>query len=135
MHAAVLLVVLLLGAWSCSAGPALDRITLDANGRFRDGLGRQRIFHGFNRVNKVFPWYAPELLNLARLALYQKWGFNAARMGCMWSGAVPQKNQVNQTYLDITMDTVRSLADHGIYALLDMHQVRSREIIASLLFF
>ena len=36
---------------------------------------------------------------------------------------MPQEKFVNKTYLDITMKTVKRLADHGIYALLDMHQV------------
>ncbi len=87
-----------------------------------DERGRVRIFHGFNAVNKEFPWYVKELLNDTQLQLYKDWGFTAVRLGSMWTGAQPTEEGFNHTYINILKDIVTKLNKYGMYALLDMHQ-------------
>ena len=41
----------------------------------------------------------------------------------MWSGAEPQQGQFNETYLEVLTSQIKLLADHGLYVILDMHQV------------
>ena len=40
----------------------------------------------------------------------------------MWSGVMPAKNFINQTYLDEIVKIVDYLASFGIYKLIDLHQ-------------
>jgi len=89
-----------------------------------DEYGRVRIFHGFNSVAKGPPYYDDQIMNTTRLSLYQQWGFNAVRLGTMWSGAQPSKRgQFNDTYISVLEHAVKQLAKYGIYVLFDMHQV------------
>jgi len=90
-----------------------------------DQHGRVRIFHGFNSVMKGFPYYDDQIMNVTRLELYRQWGFNVVRLGTMWAGAQPVKQgQFNETYISVLEHAVKQLAEYGIYALLDMHQVK-----------
>lgn len=75
-----------------------------------------------NRVQKGFPWYPATLLNDSHIDSLSKWGFNAVRLGTMWSGVEIKPFVVNNTYLDIMDGIVKSLADRGMYVILDMHQ-------------
>ena len=54
--------------------------------------------------------------------LLEDLGFTVIRLGYMWTGAEPQANQFNQTYIDTIKTIVNRLADRGIYTLLDMHE-------------
>jgi len=95
-----------------------------ADGWIVDQYGRVRIFHGFNSVMKGFPYYDEQIMNVTRLQLYRQWGFNAVRLGTMWAGAQPVKQgQFNETYISTLEHAVKQLAEYGIYAILDMHQV------------
>lgn len=40
----------------------------------------------------------------------------------MWSGVMPAKNFINQTYLEEIVKIVDNLASFGIYTLIDLHQ-------------
>eukprot|EP00090_Calanus_glacialis_P022185 TRINITY_DN34234_c0_g1_i1.p1 TRINITY_DN34234_c0_g1~~TRINITY_DN34234_c0_g1_i1.p1 ORF type:complete len:569 (-),score=125.49 TRINITY_DN34234_c0_g1_i1:70-1554(-) len=51
-----------------------------------------------------------------------EWGFNAIRLGSMWSGIEPEEGVVNETYVGVLKDIVSGLAENGIYSYLDMHQ-------------
>jgi len=63
-------------------------------------------------------------MNATRLKLYEQWGFNAVRLGTMWSGVQPVKQgQFNETYISLLEQVAKQLATYGIYVLLDMHQV------------
>ena len=84
--------------------------------------GRVRIFHGFNAVQKSPPWSAVTM-NDTQLKYYKDWGFNAVRLGTMWSGVQPaSRTTFNATYLQVLTDMVERARKHGIYVLLDMHQ-------------
>lgn len=100
----------------------LSKIKVRYDGHYVDKDGRVRIFHGFNAVNKGFPWYPPELLNVSLVQHYKEWGFNVVRLGTMWSGAQPEKEGFNETYLEILGDEIKLLADNDLYVFLDMHQ-------------
>lgn len=49
-------------------------------------------------------------------------GFNAIRLGIMWSGLEPTKDQFNDTYLQELGNIVNAAGDAGIYTLLEFHQ-------------
>jgi hypothetical protein len=94
-----------------------------------DEHGRVRLFHGFNSVLKGPPFIDSQILNATRAELYRQWGFNVVRLGAMWAGAEPiRQGQYNDTYLQLLKDAVDLMEAHGLYVILDMHQV-------SLLFF
>ncbi|KAI0207127.1 Endoglycoceramidase [Lamellibrachia satsuma] len=99
----------------------VGRIVVDGSD-FVDKYGRTRFFHGFNAVNKGFPWYPGELLNHTKLRLYRSWGFNVVRLGTMWAGVEPERGRLNYTYISQLKETVEALANVGIFVILDMHQ-------------
>lgn len=93
------------------------------NGQWIDELGRVRILHGSNRVEKRPPWYFAEMAGGdEEFRLMQKMGFTVIRLGFMWSGANPAPGVFNATYIDIIRGIVDRAAEHGIYTLLDMHE-------------
>ena len=53
------------------------------------------------QVMKGFPWYHERMLDDFHQAELESWGFNALRLGTMWSGIEPEEGQYNQTYLNI----------------------------------
>ena len=94
-----------------------------------DEQGRERFFHGFNVIQKSFPWYAPyEGFNVNTtfsdqdMKLWKEWGFNAVRLSCQWPGFEPEQGQLNHTYIDTLKTIVDMAAEYGIYTLLDFHQ-------------
>ena len=93
------------------------------DGQFVDLDGRIRLFRGINSVIKHFPWYDTEMLNSERQRQLGEWGFNAIRLGAMWSGVEPEQGHINETYIDILKEIVDGLQRNGIYTYLDMHQV------------
>ena len=64
------------------------------DGQFVDTDGRIRLFRGINSVIKKFPWYDPVMLEPERHRQLAEWGFNAIRLGAMWSGVEPDQGQV-----------------------------------------
>ena len=99
--------------------------TSDTDHHFYDEFGRVRIFHGSNRVRKEFPWYYPEMSDpdSGFLEKFSRLGFNVIRLGWMWTGFNPSEGYFNETYAREVVKLVDRLADHGVYTLLDMHQV------------
>jgi endoglycosylceramidase len=104
----------------------LSRIKIKGN-RFVDEHGRVILFRGINAVEKSFPWLPNQnslcnLSDLGQLNNLKQWGFNTVRLGVMWSGLVPNKNKLNQTYLSEIVKMVDDLASFGIYVIIDLHQ-------------
>eukprot|EP00928_Gymnodinium_smaydae_P021560 TRINITY_DN18432_c0_g1_i1.p1 TRINITY_DN18432_c0_g1~~TRINITY_DN18432_c0_g1_i1.p1 ORF type:complete len:551 (+),score=94.55 TRINITY_DN18432_c0_g1_i1:165-1817(+) len=96
---------------------------------FVDPTGRQRIFHGVNVVVKGPPWYPSrdgfdKDTSLVRedFELMQAAGMNSLRLGLMWPGAEPERDQYNMTYFKIIKDIIDEAARYGIYTFVDMHQ-------------
>ena len=93
------------------------------NRHFYDELGRVRIFHGSNRVEKAFPWYFEDMVRSDdEFQLMKNMGFNVMRLGFMWSGYNPAEGVFNQSYIDNIKQIISKMAAHGVYTLLDMHQ-------------
>ena len=49
-------------------------------------------------------------------------GFNAVRLGVIWAGVEPEPGVFDTAYIDSIQQTVQTLANHGIYTILDFHQ-------------
>lgn len=105
------------------------RVRVGQKGRFIDGFGRTRIFHGVNAVSKSYPWLPQagafdheKSLNAEDMLILRKWGFNMVRLGVMWPGVEPVKGQIDQGYLDQALNMSAMLAEQGIYTLVDFHQ-------------
>jgi hypothetical protein len=54
--------------------------------------------------------------------LWQSLGHNLMRLGTMWPGVVPSRDQVNSTYLDVMTNLTAMSSSYGIFTLLDFHQ-------------
>ena len=109
---------------------ASDIIAVDpVSGNFVDTLGRTRFFRGVNAVSKLPPFH-PTLSgfdpvhSLSRIdaEALRSWGFNIVRLGVLWQGVMPEPGVVNASYLDAIDAVVSTLADSGIYTILDAHQ-------------
>lgn len=102
-----------------------------ASQMFIDEQGRVRIFHGVNAVYKIDPWY-PQLdgfntnvsLSVQDAELLASWGFNVVRLGVMWHPVEPTEGQYNTTYLAVMRKLSDMLGQHGIYTLVDSHEVQ-----------
>ncbi len=140
---------ILVSAAACSNSASPPPASRSANGDpwavrvegrvFRDGLGRQRLFHGYNA--KVKGLFDPELsggrqaqeefpdLTEQNLADFEALGQNVLRIPINWSIVEPEPGQYNPAVL-AKLDGLRALArKHGIHLLLDMHQdAYSKEI-------
>ena len=92
------------------------------NGNFVDEDGRIIMLRGINSVIKRFPWYDPDMLSPERHQQLGDWGFNAIRLGTMWSGVEPEENMINETYIGVLKEIISGLENHGVYSYLDMHQ-------------
>lgn len=93
---------------------------------FVDDKNRIVLFHGINAVQKEFPWIPNQkeidLTNSTQLFNLKKWGFNVVRLGLMWAGLMPEKNKINQTYLDEMSKIIDNLESNGLYVIIDLHQ-------------
>jgi endoglycosylceramidase len=49
-------------------------------------------------------------------------GFTAVRLGVIWAAVEPEPGVIDTAYLDSINQTVKTLADRGIYTIIDMHQ-------------
>jgi endoglycosylceramidase len=49
-------------------------------------------------------------------------GFNAVRVGVIWSDLEPEPGVFDPTYLQSIEQTVQTLGNHGIYSIIDFHQ-------------
>ena len=49
-------------------------------------------------------------------------GFTTVRVGVIWAAVEPEPGVIDTDYLDSIKQTVQTLADHGVYSVIDMHQ-------------
>ncbi len=88
-----------------------------------DAGGRVVVVHGLNMVYKVEPYYpAAAGFGADDAAFLQRMGFNVVRVGVIWKAVEPKPGVYNDHYLRHIAATVRTLAKHGIFSLLDFHQ-------------
>src|SRR5436190_101220 len=88
-----------------------------------DPQGRVVVLHGFNMVAKLPP-YDPAAVGFGQddAAFLAQHGFTTVRLGVIWKRLEPRPGRYDDGYLSSIADTVRLLARHGIYTLLDFHQ-------------
>ncbi|MGH3560712.1 MAG: glycoside hydrolase family 5 protein, partial [Mycobacterium sp.] len=88
-----------------------------------DSDGRVVVLHGFNEVYKIPP-FEPSAGGFGDddAEFLADNGFNAVRLGIIWAGVEPEPGVIDYVYLDSIAQTVQTLANHGIYTVLDMHQ-------------
>eukprot|EP00055_Hartaetosiga_balthica_P012705 m.62515 g.62515 ORF g.62515 m.62515 type:complete len:499 (-) comp8033_c4_seq2:73-1569(-) len=111
----------------CTEGTRL--IVDKSTARLKDSTGHEVIFHGVNVVYKGPP-YVPIIdhfdyqysFSEEDAKILNQYGMNAIRLGMMWPGVEPTRNQYNQTYLDMMKNITKMCEDHGIWVLLDFHQ-------------
>ena len=106
---------------SAAGAPALP---LGHVGRWiTDARGRVVIVHGTNMVYKLPPYY-PSAIGFSAddAAFLARLGFNAVRVGVIWTAVEPQPGVFDDAYLNQIAGTVATLARHGIVSLLDFHQ-------------
>jgi endoglycosylceramidase len=85
--------------------------------------GQVVVMHGLNEVYKVAP-YEPSADGFSDddAAFLAANGFNVVRLGVIWAAVEPDPGVFDDTYLASIEQTVQTLANHGIYTVLDMHQ-------------
>lgn len=125
--------LLLLQLFSVGLSSAQDQIECynvnTTTNKMVDSFGRERYFHGINVVVKGPPWI-PNTQKFSSdwsftdedMKLLNELGVNVVRLGMMWPGAEPVKDQFNETYFNIAKDIVNKAANYSINILLDMHQ-------------
>jgi endoglycosylceramidase len=88
-----------------------------------DDQGRVVVLHGFNMVAKLPPYDVQQAgFGDDDAAFLQEHGFTTIRLGVIWKRLEPTPGRFDDGYLRSVADTVSTLADHGIYSLLDFHQ-------------
>lgn len=97
---------------------------LNPSGRWMtDNKGRTVILHGFNMMNK-FPPYTVSSTGFGEedAKMIADAGFNAMRVGIIYSGVEPTPGVYDDNYIDDIVKTVEMLNKYGILSLVDMHQ-------------
>lgn len=85
--------------------------------------GQVVIPHGLNEVYKLAP-YEPAADGFSNndAQFLADNGFDVVRLGVIWAGVEPEPGVYNTAYIDSIENTVQTLANHGIYTILDFHQ-------------
>ena len=85
--------------------------------------GQVVMLHGLNEVYKLAP-FEPSASGFSDddAAFLAANGFNAVRLGVIWSAVEPAPGVFDNAYLASIEQTVQTLANHGIYSILDFHQ-------------
>jgi endoglycosylceramidase len=107
--------------------PALHAEADPAGGRIVDAKGREVILRGVN-VNAhaeywaygdlptVFPFTPEDADRIAGI------GWNVVRLLVSWSRIEPQPGAYDEAYLRAVEKTIKLLAKHGVYTIVDLHQ-------------
>jgi len=85
--------------------------------------GQVVLLHGLNEVYKVAPG-EPSAGGFSDddAAFLAQNGFNAVRVGVIWSDLEPEPGVFDTAYLNSIEQTVQTLGNHGIYSIIDFHQ-------------
>jgi endoglycosylceramidase len=97
---------------------------LATSGRWiTDAEGRAVIVHGVNMVYKRPPYYPGAIgFNDPDAKFLRRHGFDAVRLGVIYTGVEPRPGRYSAGYLNHIAATQRTLARQGIFSLLDFHQ-------------
>ena len=118
------LACVLLAMVTAGAANAAPTLPLGHSDRWiTDAGGRVVVVHGINMVYKLPPYY-PDAAGFGDddAAFLAQIGFNAVRVGVIWKALEPSPGVYNDAYLAHIASTVKTLARHGVLALLDFHQ-------------
>jgi endoglycosylceramidase len=99
-------------------------LSLGTSGSFLTNSDGQVVtLHGLNEVYKIAPGdpLASGFDNDDAAFLAEN-GFNAVRVGVIWSDLEPEPGVFSTTYLNEIEQTVQTLGSHGIYSIIDFHQ-------------
>ena len=88
-----------------------------------NGDGQVVLLHGLNEVYKVATG-EPSTQGFSDddAAFLAQNGFNAVRVGVIWSDLEPEPGVFDTSYLNSIEQTVQTLGNHGIYSIIDFHQ-------------
>lgn len=90
-----------------------------------DELDRAVLLHGVNNVDKEPPFVEPGdglTITAEDADLLAHHGFNLVRLGVQFSGLMPSEGEIDHAYIDRLVGVVDTLAERGIYTMLDNHQ-------------
>lgn len=106
-----------------TAGPVGPAALTSVGNWLTNSDGQVVLLHGLNEVYKLAP-YAPSAIGFGDddAAFLAEHGFNTVRLGVVWAGVEPQPGVFDDAYLAEIAATVHILHNHGIHAILDMHQ-------------
>lgn len=103
----------------------MDKITTSGKA-FVDNYGRERIFHGFNIVDKSdFNGSKKEFgfnFDDAFFAKFIEKGCNILRLGFSWDALEPEPGKYNDALLDAVGAILDKCAENGVFVYLDVHQ-------------
>lgn len=109
-------------AGSSPAAGTVDKLSTTGTW-FTNSDGQVVLMHGVNVVYKIPP-YDPDAMGFGEddAAFLAGNGFNVVRLGIIWTAVEPEPGVFDTEYLAGIDRTVRTLSEHGIYTVLDMHQ-------------
>lgn len=94
---------------------------------FKDGLGRERYFRGWNFSNSFKgPPYYPNVsldeIDIQLKTFKERNGSNIIRYLILWAGVHPQVDVIDYAYLQKTVQVLKKIISREMYVLLDWHQ-------------
>jgi endoglycosylceramidase len=123
-----------------AGAPRTDPLAVHVEGRtFRDGMGRQLLFRGYNaKKHGLFdvsfddgrqPNYEYVDFGEPEARRFEELGFDVIRLPVSWSALEPQPGAYSATFLARLDETLALAEAHHFYVLVDMHQdAYSKEI-------
>lgn len=111
----------LLAFFSCENTASKEYVKADGT-RFVDGSGRELIFNGVNVICKDPRKNYTEQVQQIEFSNLASYGFNAIRLGIIWSGIEPEPGIYDEEYLNQIDQLISWAEEAGLYLLLDMHQ-------------
>jgi len=114
----------MVGDFGTGSGDPSGADSLGTTGSFlTNGDGQVVMLHGLNEVYKIAPG-EPSASGFSDddAAFLAANGFNAVRVGVIWSDLEPEPGVFNSAYLASIESTVQTLGNHGIYSIIDFHQ-------------
>lgn len=109
---------------SSASGHGLPRLHSNG-GVILDSQGRQVLLRGMNltgleEAKDMRPGPVPTSQDFSEM---QADGFDVIRLPINWSRLEPRPGQMSRSYLDLIRAVVNDAAAHGIYTILDMHNI------------
>ena len=114
----------MVGDFGTGSGEPSGADSLGTTGSFlTNSDGQVVMLHGLNEVYKIAPG-EPSASGFSDddAAFLAANGFNAVRVGVIWSDLEPDPGVFNPAYLASIESTVQTLGNHGIYSIIDFHQ-------------